>query len=163
MAGAWVSASVPDADDLRGMASANTLADGSFRLEGVTPGAYNLAASKEHGGWAILPGVAAGVSNVLLRLRPWARVRVRVVDAGGRPVGRAFVGVERVDGQRVALRSPGGMTAEDGTAEMRVPSGALELRARRETLSGTVRAAVMENQPAEVEISVTEARPAGSP
>ena len=163
VAGAMVTASVPDKDDLR-MDSAQTLADGSFRLEGVTDGAYNLAASTENGGWAILPEVRAGTSNVVLRLRPWARVRVRVVDAGGQPVARAFVGVERVDGQRVAFWSRGGgMTTADGIAELRVPAGAVELRARSETLSGTVQAAATEDQAAEVEITVTETRPAGSP
>ena len=164
VAGATVIASAPDQDDPRGTDIAQTLADGSFRLEGVAAGAYNLAASTETGGWALLPGVRAGASNVVLRLRPWARVRVRVVDAGGQPVARAFVGVERVDGQRVAFWSRGGgMTTEDGTTEMRVPAGALELRARRETQSGTVQAAATEGQPTEVEITVTETRPAGSP
>jgi len=164
VAGAFVNASVADKDDLRIVSSAQTLADGSFRIADVTDGAYNLAASTEHGGWAVLPGVRAGASNVVLRLRPWARVRVRVVDAGGQPVARAFVGVERVNGQRVAFWTRGGgVTAADGTAETRVPAGAVELRARRESLSGTVQVAATEGQPTEVEITVTEARPAGSP
>jgi len=163
VAGASVNASVPDKDDLRGVSSGQTLADGSFRIADVTAGAYNLAAWTENGGWAILPGVRAGASNAVLRLRPWARVRVRVVSADGQPVARAFVGFEQVDGQTVEFWNAGGMTAAEGTVDLRVPAGVVELRARRETLSGTVQAAATEGQASEVEITVKERRPAGSP
>jgi protocatechuate 3,4-dioxygenase beta subunit len=88
-------------DDMGGGANAKTAADGTFRVEGVAPGAALVSARGnghvpvDRSGVEVLPGLCT--EGVQLRAEAGASVRVLVVDEAGAPVANASVTVARAD------------------------------------------------------------------
>ena len=120
-------------------------ADGSFRLEGLAPKPYVLAAGSPLAGFAVRGGVTPGEEPVTLTLRPGGRVAVRVLGADGRPVKEAYPSIETVDALRVEM--PGnvsGPTDAPGLYELAAPAGTIGVVVHHEKGTGrgtvTVRA-----------------------
>ena len=112
-------------------------ADGSFRIEGLAPQPYVLAAGSPLAGFAIRGGVTAGEEPVTLTLRPGGRIAVRVLGADSRPVKEAYPSVETVDGLRVEM--PGnvsGPTDATGLYELVSPTGTVGVIVRHEKRTG---------------------------
>ncbi|HEX6811417.1 MAG TPA: sigma-70 family RNA polymerase sigma factor [Planctomycetota bacterium] len=63
-------------------------ADGTFRFDRLARGGHVLSASRPPAGFALVPvrGVAAGASDIELRLQPAAVIEGKLVDADGKPV-----------------------------------------------------------------------------
>jgi protocatechuate 3,4-dioxygenase beta subunit len=117
--------------------------DGTFRLNGLREGAYNLATGVEAIGFAIRPQVTPGGDAVVMTLRPGGRVRVRAVDESGAPVAGAYPFVRSVSGVRVRLPPTGTPeTDERGESELPCPAGEVEIEVANEKGSGTASAKV---------------------
>jgi hypothetical protein len=121
--------------------SAQSAADGRFKLTGLRREAYNLLADA---GASLRFGVATGAqpgdSDVLLALRPAARLLVHVLGPDGKPVAGAHAQVEGIDGARVLL----GVAQESdaaGVIDMAAPAGQAQLHVFKEMLSGEARVA----------------------
>lgn len=88
-------------EGMGGGANAKTAADGTFRVEGVAPGAALVSARGnghvpvDRSGVEVLPGLCT--EGVQLRAEAGASVRVLVVDEAGAPVADASVTVARAD------------------------------------------------------------------
>ena len=74
---------------------------------------------------------------MVLTLRPGGRVRLKVKDPTGSPVVRASPSIVSVDGSRVRLFAPTGMTDQEGVVEFGCPAGAIENRVDTGRLGGT--------------------------
>jgi protocatechuate 3,4-dioxygenase beta subunit len=113
-----------------------TLADGSFRIDGLSQQAHTLTSSTDTGLFAVRSGVAAGAKGVVLTLRPGGRIRLQVIGPDGSPLEGAWGSVSRVDG----VPLPGGnaiaQTDALGIAEIGAPAGFVDVDARKDTLRG---------------------------
>jgi hypothetical protein len=116
--------------------SAQSAADGSFGLTGLRREAYTLLADA---GASLRFGVAAGVQpgddDLVLALRPAARLLVHVLTQDGKPVADARAQVEGVDGARV-LYGVAKQSDAAGVIDMAAPAGQVQLRVFKEMLSG---------------------------
>jgi len=135
-----------------------TLADGSFRIDGLSSQAHILTASNDTGLFAVRSGVAAGAKGVVLTLRPGGRIRLQVTGSDGSPLEGAWGTVNRVDG----VPFPGGenaMAQTDalGIAEFAAPAGFVDVYARKDTLGGGVSVSVNPGELVTVAIRVAEA------
>jgi protocatechuate 3,4-dioxygenase beta subunit len=112
-------------------------ADGSFRIEGLAPQPYVLAAGSPLAGFAIRGGVTPGEEPVTLTLRPGGRIAVRVLGADSQPVKEAYPSIETVDGLRVEM--PGnvsGPTDATGLYELVSPTGTVGVIVHHEKRTG---------------------------
>jgi hypothetical protein len=100
--------------------------------------------------------VRPGDKDVLLTLRPGGRVTVRVLGTDGQPVAGALVYVDAA--------GIGTSTDAQGLAELTVPAGTVELRARKDRLEGHQSVNVAERGTAAAEITLAPpTRVGGSP
>ncbi|MFG0316401.1 MAG: carboxypeptidase-like regulatory domain-containing protein, partial [Planctomycetota bacterium JB042] len=101
--------------------------DGSFVVSGLGDGMVRVVAHPlaRDDGWPAFRGsapldVPAGTRDVVVRLRPGARIAGKVVDERGGAVGRALVTAYDDAGEKVA----GALSREDGGFELDVPPDA---------------------------------------
>jgi protocatechuate 3,4-dioxygenase beta subunit len=127
----FVSARAADAA-MRSSNGTRTLADGSFRIEGLKPGvSYNLIV---HNGGSNTPRktVAAPAEGVEIVLAGMGRIAGRVVDAEGRPVPDFQVAAQAdASGGRANQVAPVRQDVSSETGEFvleNAPAGALEVR-----------------------------------
>jgi protocatechuate 3,4-dioxygenase beta subunit len=141
---------LPDVSARTSNASANmTVADGSFVLEGLAKGRYNLLADSGTE-FAFARGVDAGTEDLELALAPGGAVDVTVIDTDGHPVPKATLGITAVDGRKT--RGLFAMTGPDGRGRIAVPRGNVLVRAALEEREATATVGVSENQTARIEI-----------
>lgn len=133
-----------------------TLADGSFRIGGLRQEPYTIAARSDVGTFAVRTSVTPGEENLLLTLRRGGQLRVQVVGPDQKPVERANVQLARFGGAPISVA--GSQTDAQGAAELMVPAGSLEIRARKDKLEGTATAAVAEGGTATLVIALTQPR-----
>jgi hypothetical protein len=136
----------------------NTLADGSFRIDGLAAQPHTLTASTFLSGlFAVRHGVAPGATGVVLTLQPGGRIRLEVTGPDGSPLegGRAFV--ERVDG--VAFSGFHAIAETDalGVVELAAPPGFVQVEVRKGTLRGQVSVSVTPGETAPATVRVAEA------
>jgi protocatechuate 3,4-dioxygenase beta subunit len=140
-----------------------TLADGSFRIEGLSSGPHILTASTASGLFAVRRGIAAGAQGIVLMLRPGGRIRLQVNAADGSPLQGALAGVTRVDG----VPFMGGLTTPTtdalGVVELGSPAGLVDLEVRKGTLRGRATVAVGEGALASATVAVAESPAGGNP
>ena len=117
--------------------SAYTLADGSFRIDGLGAQPYALVTGGDLPGWAVRGGVTPGDEPVTLALRPGGRIAVR---GGGR---RRSAGEGRLSGGAESRRPGGRDAAADRVRRTRAVSSS---SARRRASGG--RGAAPEGRPA---------------
>jgi len=151
---------VEDSPDLAAvsmrMGFAMTIPDGSFNLEELARGRYNLLAVGDLAGFAFLPAVASGTEDLELSLRPGGKVEVLVVDADGAPVANAIVAVAGIDGRKV--RGVQGAADGSGRIELGAPRGNLTIKAAvLNGPEGMGSVALSENATARVEIVLAQA------
>jgi protocatechuate 3,4-dioxygenase beta subunit len=124
--------SVEDVPDLSTppvrMGFATTIPDGTFRLNDLARGRYNILAVSA-GGFAFLPSVARGTEDLEISLQPGGKVEVLVVDSARAPVANAIVGVVALEGRKAR----GIQASTDGTGrlELAVPRGNVTIKATR--------------------------------
>jgi len=118
---------------------AHTLADGSFIMEGLGPRRYTLFVDSGSSGFALQTGVKPGGEEVELVLAPGGRARFQVRGADEIPTEGATLQLVSVGG--VSLRGGGSSssTASDGIAEMYLPTGAVEVEVKKDSLKKTVK------------------------
>jgi protocatechuate 3,4-dioxygenase beta subunit len=119
--------------------SAQSAADGTFSLTGLRRETYTLLADAGTSlRFAVAAGVRPGDSDVVLALRPAARLLVHVLAPDGKPVAGAHAQVEGIDGARVLY---GVVRASDaaGVIEMAAPAGEVQLEVFHGMLSGKAR------------------------
>jgi len=100
------------------------------------------------GTYALRDGVRPGDSNVVLTLRPSARVTVYVTGPDGQPVAGAMAFLEGVSFMT---------TDAYGMAELNVPAGTVELRASKDRLEGRTAVTTAEGGTATVEVKLAPA------
>lgn len=104
------------------VAPAESGPDGRFELTSVPDAAVSVAAASATGAFALRTGVRAGDEEVVLRLRPGALLKARVVGPDGAPVAGAYVFARFPGGPSVsAMRVP--TTDAGGAVELPVPAG----------------------------------------
>jgi hypothetical protein len=138
-------------------AMAQSLPDGTFRLEGLRAQTYILSAGSSSLGYGIQAGVKGGEREANIRLRPGGRVALVVRRRDGSPAVQALVFVEHVGG--IPARFFGEdvrRTDSTGRAEISAPAGDVEIGAELDTGEGTVRVTVAEGIVADAEIVLTE-------
>jgi hypothetical protein len=97
-------------------------------MEGLLERRYALVAGAPRSGWTLHPGVVPGRDvDPVLRLSPGGRVRLHMVDAAGAPVEGATLRVERFEGLSFSTGLWRDLSSRDGSAEIEVPAGRLEL------------------------------------
>ncbi len=139
--------------------SAQSAADGSFRLTGLRREAYTLLADAGTSlRFAVAAGVQPGDSDVVLALRPAARLLVHVLAPDGKPVAGAHAQVEGIDGARV-LYGVGKESDEAGLIEMAAPAGQAELHVFEEMLSGKARVVAGPGATTAVDVRLGPAQP----
>ncbi|MGH9889654.1 MAG: hypothetical protein ACREBE_29250, partial [bacterium] len=143
---------------MRGFAMSR--ADGSFTLEGLSGESLVLLAG---GGAAMAYGMAGpaapGGPDVVVRLRPAARVQVTVLGPDGTPSKDVHAGVTSVNGRRIGGFMASGPTDENGVAEVITIAGALTIKAGRLQLEGSVSVNVAEGGTTQVEILLAPTPP----
>jgi protocatechuate 3,4-dioxygenase beta subunit len=141
---------LPDVSARTANATANmSVADGSFVLDGLAKGRYNLLADSGTE-FAFAPGVDAGTEDLELALAPGGAVEVSVIEGEGRPVGKASLGITAVNGRKA--RGLFSMTGPDGRGRIAVPRGNLLIKVSLDEREATAAVGVSENQTARVEI-----------
>jgi protocatechuate 3,4-dioxygenase beta subunit len=144
------------------LAHAQTGADGSFELDGLPDGHFNLLAGSDLAGYVVETGVRPEVSELNLALRAPGRVRVTVHDEAGAPAPGVVFLITGVDDAAVC-GIPSFFTRTDGSgvAEVSVPIGKIELTAQLRAGSGNT---VVEVRPGELARAVIRlAEPERSP
>ena len=135
-----------------------SLADGSFRIDGLESGSYTLCAGSSSRGFGLRTGVRSGESATV-QLRPPARLAVLVIGPEGGPVKDASLEVRTWDGVLVDApvvdTSP---TDVAGRAEISVPAGRLEVTAGAGKLSGSAVVGTVAGETVPVEIRLREVR-----
>jgi hypothetical protein len=138
-----------------------TVADGSFRLDGLEDKPYTLEAGSPLAGYAVRPGVRPGNESITLTLHSGGTIALRVVDAGGRPVEGAWLRVTTVGGSKVtSFPRVGHPTDANGASEISSPAGLVELEVGKDALKGAGAVAVSRDQT--VPLTVTLRPPAGT-
>jgi hypothetical protein len=140
--------------------SAQTLADGSFVLDRLAARRYNLLVNSRLGGFALKPGVRPGKQEVELRLEPGGRVLLQVRGPEGLPVEGAFARLLSVNGFKVWAYFGEYTTSAEGTVEVPLPAGSVEIEISKEKLKGeaTVQVSPGATVPAEVALHLTQGR-----
>lgn len=111
--------------------------DGSFVLHGLQPRPQNLLASVTDL-FGVLMAAVPGEKEVLVTLRPGGLVALRVLGPDGTPAARASARVTKLDNRPVGgLLSPARTDAQ-GSIELRVPAGTLEIAASKDGNRGSV-------------------------
>jgi protocatechuate 3,4-dioxygenase beta subunit len=153
-------AAVVDSPDLMTvparMGSTMTIPDGSFSLEDLASGRYNVLVRDDHLGFAFLPSVPSGTENLELVLSPGGEVEVLVVDSQGAPVPNAIVALAGIEGRKV--RGIQGTADANGRLDLPAPRGNLTIKAalmNGPEAMGTV--SLTENATARVEIVLAQA------
>lgn len=139
--------------------SAQSAADGSFRLSGLRRGVYTLFAVA---GASLRFAVATGAQpgDIVLALRPAARLLVRVLGPDGRPVAGARAQVEGIDSARVLYGvGIGNESDAAGVIDMAVPAGEVQLHVFKEMLSGKARVAAGPGATTPVDVRLGPAEP----
>jgi hypothetical protein len=114
-----------------GRAHALTREDGTFELRVSDNTPVNVAVGSGRTGFAFQAGVRPGAQNVMLRLIPGGAVRVLVLGPRGEPkAGVSVQGPVSLDGAHF-LELNAARTGTDGTAELAVPAGVVEVVLRR--------------------------------
>jgi hypothetical protein len=129
-----------------GGGGALTLPDGTFQIAGLQSVPHRVIARSDVGMFGLREGVRPGDKDVILTLRPGGRVTVRILGADGQPVAGAFVYVDAA--------GIGTSTDAQGIAELTVPAGTVELRARKDRLEGHQSVNVAEGGSAAAEITL---------
>jgi hypothetical protein len=133
------------------------LPDGTFRLQGLGPGNYNLCAGIATVGFAFRAGVAAGTRDVTLSVRPPGQVRIHATLPDGSPATEGWVEVKRLGGALIDFPSYGmSRTDAAGVVQLNVPAGTLDIEVGNERHMGTVRVSVAEGGTASAEVRLTE-------
>jgi hypothetical protein len=138
---------------------ATSLPDGTFRIDGLVHGRWNLAAGTRLAGYGVRGGVAAGETDVTLGLRRGGVVRL-AVSKDGAPAAGAWAAVVSVGGTVVDIHDSGagGTTGPSGVTELGAPPGTVEIRVRGEAYQGTVRVRVTEGATTAASVELTEPR-----
>jgi hypothetical protein len=127
-----------------------SLPDGTFRLDDLAPGRYNLLAFGA-AAFAFLPSVSSGTEDLDLALRPGVKVEVFVVDSKKAPVPNALVALAAIEGKKA--RGPQVAVDSSGRIELLVPRGNVTIKAAvMNGPEGLATVAVSENATARVEI-----------
>jgi hypothetical protein len=106
---------------------ARSLPDGSFQLAGLAEQPHTIFADAGASGrFASAGAVAPGGKDLLLVLRPAARLLVRLVGPDAKPVAGGQVTLTQLDGARILYGSPTSSDA-DGLVRMLAPAGDLQL------------------------------------
>ena len=114
--------------------SAETLADGSFEIRGLQPGAYVLKAWSASGLYGLASDVEAGALAVPLRLSRGGLLRVETVGTDGSPVSGVWISVSADPALGYVQPSP---TDATGLIELRVPASRVSISARKDALAGS--------------------------
>jgi hypothetical protein len=156
--GVYVGAS-PRAEKRSG-GGGQSLPDGSFQIPGLSDGAHDVTAQASNGMFAFRTGVSASQKEVTLTLQPGGQVRLVVRGPDGGPVEGAWASVTRVEGASVRI-GMGNQTSSQGTTEVLVPAGQLELTVSKDKLEGvtTVTVAPGGVVPAEVQLAAKATAP----
>jgi hypothetical protein len=148
----------------RGWGAGMTQADGTFLLDGLDPRPYVLFAGRPAigGGVGMAGPVTPGDREVVVRLRPPARLRVTVRGPDGAPVKDVAPRVRTVNGVRYAAMAPPTSTDANGVVEMLVIAGTLTIEADGPGLRGEETVSVGEGGAAAVELTLAPPAPARS-
>lgn len=129
--------------------------EGRFEIASVPDAELTLWASTALGSFALRTSVRPGDEEIVLRLRPGARLRVRVVGEDGAPVASAFV-APRFAGGPMVQPTQATTTDSSGVMELRVPAGfgPIEVFASGPgaAATGSIKLAPAEGQELEAEI-----------
>lgn len=108
-----------------------SLEDGTFVLEGVQPGTYELRAMKAGYSQAVLDGVNAGTEGITVTMDAGTEIEVTVLDPSGNPLQGASISVRDPSGRESYAfdMSMSGMTGPDGIARLRIGPGRHEFTA----------------------------------
>jgi hypothetical protein len=143
---------------MRGFAMSR--ADGSFTLEGLSAESLVLLAGRSAGmAYGMAGPIAPGGADVVVRLRPAARVQVTVLGPDGTPAKDVHAGVTNVNGRRIGGFMASGPTDENGVTEVITIAGALTIKAGKLQLEGSASVNVAEGGTAQVEIRLAPAPP----
>ena len=132
--------------------------DGRFEFPAVEAGSYVLSGGSALAGYGSVRDVSPGPDEVVLTLRPGGRIRARARGVDGAPVPGAVSRILRVDDAPFAFLGAA-RSGEDGTLELDVPAGVVELEVRNERLVGKARVAVAAGETAEVTVTLGEELP----
>ena len=139
-----------------GGGGAMTLPDGTFQISGLQSVPHRVIARSDVGMFGLREGVRPGDKDVVLTLRRGGRVTIHVLGTDGQPVAGAFAYVDAA--------GIGTSTDAQGIAELTVPAGTVELRARKDRLEGHQSVTVAEGGTAAAEITLAPpTRVSGSP
>jgi large repetitive protein len=108
-------------------AMARSLTDGSFRLAGLADEPHTIfadAGASER--FASASGVSPGGKDLVLVLRPAARLLVRLVGPDTKPVAGGQVTLTQLDGARIRYGTPTS-SDDDGLVRMLAPAGELQI------------------------------------
>jgi hypothetical protein len=142
---------------------ARTAADGSFAFSSLRAGTYELAGGSALAGFGTLAGVPTGGADVVLRLAPGGRVRVRAMAADGTAIEGAHIHVQELDGELFRTGDPGARTDPDGVAEILAPPGVVGIGAHTARLAGRAEVVVASGRGSTVEITLSEEPPRPAP
>jgi Carboxypeptidase regulatory-like domain len=133
-----------------------SVADGSFVLDQLGKGRYNVLAGDGSAGYAFAPAVGAGEEALELVLRPAGRLEVTVRNEEGEIVDPSAFGVVAVNGHKVrGVVSPTG--GKGRPIEVSVPTGNLLVKAvAPPDLEATASVSVSEGATATVEIVLSK-------
>lgn len=96
--------------------------DGRFEIASVPDAELTLSAWTALGAFALRTAVRPSDEEIVLRLRPGARLRARVVSEDGAPVASVFVAPRFGGGSMIQMAQPA-TTDSAGLVELRVPAG----------------------------------------
>jgi hypothetical protein len=139
--------------------------DGRFEIASVPDAELTLSAWTALGAFALRAAVRPSDEEVVLRLRPGARLRARVVGEDGAPVASAFVAPRFAGGAMIQMAQPA-TTDSAGLVELRVPAGLgpIEVFASAgPTGTGSITLAPAEGQELEAEIVLKAPTPSPRP
>jgi hypothetical protein len=137
------------------MGYARTIPDGSFSLDDLAQGRYNVLAGNGLAGFAFLPSVPSGTEDLELVLRPGGKVEVLVVDGEGTAIANAIAVVAAIDGRKVRVAQ--GTADGRGRLDLVAPQGNVTIKAVvPDGPEGMATVAVSENATARVEIVLAQ-------
>ena len=115
--------------------------DGTFRVFGLQQKRYNLFVGSPPIGWDAQAGVEAGAEDVVLTLRPPAKLQLVVLSPSGQPIPNAFATLRSVSGALVAVHTDIGLQVADaaGRLELTVPAGTIEIDLVSQLYRGTLK------------------------